>query len=200
MQDFTIQTLGTLVVLFYAGLGVQVGRVWRAAGKCPVTAFRAGNLGESLRVMGALLWPLVVLGYAYSPEAFDGVPRLAFLQGWPASLAGLFLICLGGALYIVSAQTLGNAWRIGTDPGQKAALVTTGIYSRIRHPIYSGLWLMFLGVFLMVPNLVFGTLWAAASTAILQHALHEERFLASLFGREYRDYLSRTGRFFPILC
>lgn len=77
-------------------------------------------------------------------------------------------------------------------------LVTWGAYARIRHPFYSAFLLAFAAQLLALPHAL--TL-AAAVYAILALTLtahrEERRLSASRFGREYRNYMCQTGRFWP---
>src|SRR2546425_925862 len=52
---------------------------------------------------------------------------------WGASLAAI--LCFAGTLECWAR--MGKSWRMAVTPGQKSELITTGLYSRIRHPIYA---------------------------------------------------------------
>ena len=71
-------------------------------------------------------------------------------------------------------------------------LVTSGIYSKIRHPGYLGLILIYLGfafgfgiVWMLIPAFIFITLTYLT-------AMKEEDLLKSKFGNEYEDYMKRV--------
>jgi len=77
-------------------------------------------------------------------------------------------------------------------------LVTTGIYSKIRHPGYLGIMLAYFGA-----SLCLGSLPAlmVASTLTALHvltAIKEEELLLKKFGREYEEYMEKVKwRFIP---
>jgi protein-S-isoprenylcysteine O-methyltransferase Ste14 len=77
-------------------------------------------------------------------------------------------------------------------------LVTSGIYSKIRHPGYLGLILIYFGL-----ALIFGIVWMlipAAVFTVLTYltAKKEEEFLEQEFGREYQEYMNQVPwRFIP---
>ncbi len=76
-------------------------------------------------------------------------------------------------------------------------LVTTGIYSTIRHPLYSSLFLLNWGVYLKLPSAA-GTLLACAATLFLvATAKADERECIQYFGGEYSIYMKRTKMFIP---
>ena len=77
------------------------------------------------------------------------------------------------------------------------ALVTTGIYQYIRHPLYSSLLLLTWGTFFKAPSWL-GALLAMASTLFLYAtARADEAECLRFFGQEYRNYMSHTKRFVP---
>lgn len=82
---------------------------------------------------------------------------------------------------------------------QTTALVTTGIYGYIRHPLYSSLLLLAWGVFFKSPSL-FGGLLVLASTIFLYFtARADEAECVRFFGPAYQAYMGRTERFVPYL-
>ena len=79
------------------------------------------------------------------------------------------------------------------------ALVTTGIYAYIRHPLYSSLLLLAWGIFFKAPSLP-GILLAFVATAFLiATARADEGECIQFFGTEYQDYMQKTKRFIPFL-
>lgn len=50
--------------------------------------------------------------------------------------------------------TWGTSWRIGVDPGERTALVTTGVFALARNPIFTAMTVTSLGITLMTPNLI----------------------------------------------
>lgn len=76
-------------------------------------------------------------------------------------------------------------------------LVTTGPYARTRNPMYTGFIMLSLSMAMMASNLLvlfFAVLVILPFPWIVRE---EERMLLETFGEEYREYMRRTGRFFP---
>ncbi|UCB45140.1 MAG: isoprenylcysteine carboxylmethyltransferase family protein [Spirochaetota bacterium] len=76
--------------------------------------------------------------------------------------------------------------------GQKAKLVTTGIYSKIRHPMYIGLVLLHIGL-----PFIFKSFIACLSTILWASLIaiwtrFEEKNLEQRFGKEYIEYKQQT--------
>ncbi len=92
---------------------------------------------------------------------------------------------------------MGASWRVGIDRDDPGPLVTGGLYSRIRHPIYAGMLLATSGLAATTGDVLSVIVAAGAWIAIPIEARLEEEFLLARHGEEYRRYLSTTGRFWP---
>lgn len=112
---------------------------------------------------------------------------------------GLGLCALGVGLAIWSRHLLGRNWSGTVELKQGHELIDSGPYRRVRHPIYSGLLLLFLGNAVMVGDwrgllavaIVFGSFWYKLKL--------EERWLAERFGETYVAYRRRTKALIPAL-
>jgi len=80
-----------------------------------------------------------------------------------------------------------------------SALVTTGPYGRIRHPLYASLMCLALGIFLKGPAVPTAALTAAALACLVLTALKDEQECIQYFGDAYRDYMRTTKRFIPFV-
>jgi protein-S-isoprenylcysteine O-methyltransferase Ste14 len=112
------------------------------------------------------------------------------------TIAGLVLYGSGALTHLVSMATLGRSFSNQVELQAEHHLVTTGIYSFIRHPVYSGiLHLTFSSAFMM--NSLLALLPAAVvAWSVAGRIRREERFLVeNLPG--YREYMLRTKRLVP---
>jgi protein-S-isoprenylcysteine O-methyltransferase Ste14 len=78
-------------------------------------------------------------------------------------------------------------------------LVTHGLYKYIRHPQYTGLFLIMLGWIMHFPTLLTLIIFPVLAVAYYWLARKEEGELEEVFGGEYRKYRDQTPRFFPRL-
>ena len=78
-----------------------------------------------------------------------------------------------------------------------SALVTSGIYRYIRHPLYSSLLLLAWGTFFKSPSWLGGALALAASVSLCLTAKADERECLAFFGDDYKVYIGSTKRFIP---
>ena len=76
-------------------------------------------------------------------------------------------------------------------------LVTTGPYHWVRHPLYSAGTMFFLSMGLLSAKWIFMALVGVMVVFLPVRIPREEANLIEEFGDEYRDYMKRTGRFFP---
>jgi protein-S-isoprenylcysteine O-methyltransferase Ste14 len=79
------------------------------------------------------------------------------------------------------------------------ALVTTGIYGYIRHPLYSSLLLLAWGVLFKSLSWITVPLGIAATGFLVATARADERECIDFFGEEYRDYMQNTKMFIPFI-
>jgi len=100
-------------------------------------------------------------------------------------------IALSGNLAFRRARTTPNPFR----PQNASSLVSTGIYSVTRNPMYLGLLLVLLGwaAFLCSALALFGPIAFLAYIARFQ-IVPEERVLLAKFGAAYSEYLARVRR------
>jgi tetrahydromethanopterin S-methyltransferase subunit A len=101
-------------------------------------------------------------------------------------------------LFWRSHADLGRNWSVHVRVREDHTLVTSGVYSWIRHPMYAALLLAAAGLIPVLHNwVVAAAMLSVAFLFAVVRAPHEERFLISHFGERYRTYISRSGRLFP---
>jgi len=107
----------------------------------------------------------------------------------PARYVGLALAVIGLAGVIAARYTLGRSFSVTP---QAIALVTTGIYSRIRNPIYVSGEVLLIGIAIMLwkPSLLL--LFLVVIPIQTWRARQEARVLEDKFGEQYREYRRRT--------
>ena len=103
--------------------------------------------------------------------------------------AGLSFSLVSAVLWGLARWQLGEAFSV--DP-EARKLVTRGLYSRIRHPVYLFGDLAYLGALLALQVWPALLIWLAVVLVDIRRARREERVLAEAFGPEYMAYRSRT--------
>jgi protein-S-isoprenylcysteine O-methyltransferase Ste14 len=108
-------------------------------------------------------------------------------------LAIMVLIILGGVINLIGLLTLRRAFTIMTEARE---LISHGIFRYVRHPLYTGHFIMFFGSLLLRLHIAPIALYALFCIGQILRAKIEEKTLAQTFS-EYADYKDRTGMFFP---
>jgi protein-S-isoprenylcysteine O-methyltransferase Ste14 len=116
---------------------------------------------------------------------------LAIVAGLRGTLWYIALCLSAGCsvLWFVARWQLGDAFSVAPEARQ---LVTRGLYSRIRHPIYVFGTLAFLFLVLALQGWFALIIWLVVILIQVRRARREERALAEMFGEEYTAYRSRT--------
>ena len=110
---------------------------------------------------------------------------------------GIILMVGGLAIVIVSLVSLGAALTPTPVPQESAALRTKGIYSLVRHPVYSGILIAALGFTLAVGSIWQVVAWVALAVFFYAKAFWEDRLLAEKHGVAWFDYADHVSSFIP---
>jgi protein-S-isoprenylcysteine O-methyltransferase Ste14 len=114
---------------------------------------------------------------------------------WP----GVILIVAGLLFTVWARQRLGRNWSGTVQVKQDHQLILDGPYGFVRHPIYTGLVVAFLGSAIVIGDwfallavlIAFGSFWRKLTL--------EERFMRETFGTAYEEYRARTAALIPYL-
>lgn len=130
--------------------------------------------------------------------AIAGLDRLTDNDLVP--ILGLVIAVVGIALSYLAQVAMGSEWRIGIDKTEATRLVTSGVFSLVRNPIFTAMTFTAAGFAAMVPNVIGVAAVACFLAAIeLQVRFVEEPHLRRLHGEFFYDYAARVGRFVPFL-
>lgn len=111
-------------------------------------------------------------------------------------LIGIGLIVLVTTLLwiFMSQIQMGGNWRVGIDDKNESALVTGGLFSLSRNPIFLGIKLNALGFFLVLPNAVTLVILITGALLIDIQVVLEEEFLTNVHGDKYLEYCASVRR------
>ncbi|HOV46090.1 MAG: isoprenylcysteine carboxylmethyltransferase family protein [Spirochaetes bacterium] len=113
------------------------------------------------------------------------------------ALPGFILILLSICINFVSRRDLARYWTLFSTTEKEQKLVKTGIYAKVRHPIYLSGLILSLGFTLIAGNL-YGLLFFILSlVAFVTRIKKEERELITKFGEEYKEYAKETSLLVP---
>lgn len=142
---------------------------------------------------------------ACSPVLFlslnPGIGFAALPCGWKAAVVAVaVLVSFAGIAvraYTIGTTPHGTSGR-NTDKQVAKSLNTKGIYSVVRHPLYLGNYLMWLGLLLFIFNLPFLVCVSLVYWLYYERIMYaEERFLEREFGQQYLDWSMSVPAFWP---
>ena len=186
-------TMNTLVILdwMWAALGAYwLFSAWRAEKSVTHEAsfWRVGRLA----ILAATFILLLSRWTGMGPLAWRVVPD------WPlAHGLGIALTAAGILLCVWARVHLGKFWSDKIVLKADHQLIRSGPYSRLRHPIYSGMLLGIAGTTIALGELRGAVAFALLGTSYFIKAVQEERLLAAQFGEEFRTYRRQTGFVVP---
>lgn len=134
-----------------------------------------------------------ILAFAWTAPAIPWLrPQL--------TIAGIVVVALGAVLRWWSIFTLGRYFTFDVAVRSKQPVVQSGPYRYMRHPSYTAILIMLLGVGLALTN------WASliimlvgGVVGLLYRVNVEERELVEALGQPYADYMRHTKRFVPLI-
>ncbi len=148
-----------------------------------------------------VLVALVVFGQIGMPLLAIATPLLAFANYRPPNSAlwfGIASFSFGLWLFWRSHADLGSNWSVSLELEREHRLVTSGVYSRIRHPMYASFFAMALAQAALIPNLMAGLAALVAVTILyVVRKPNEEAMMLEHFGSDYVAYMRRSGGVIP---
>lgn len=125
---------------------------------------------------------------------------LSILFGWShlssnSRFTGFCVGAIGDIIFLISVLCMKDSWRAGIPDRDKTELVTDGIYSYSRNPAFLGFDFQYIGVLLMYCNLLTLMFTIFAISMLHMQILQEERYLSSVFGKEYQEYRHKVFRY-----
>lgn len=188
---------GLFLAYFAAAFVWPTVRIWRQTGINPYVlpstddAYGFVTSGFKLVLAGLALY---VVAQAVWAEADRLLGTLPWLVHSAARTAGWTLLLAALAWTVIAQAQMGKSWRIGIDVKNRTILVTTGLFSFSRNPIFLGMRLSMLGLILLRPNVVTVALGLAADVLIQIQVRLEEEFLTQQHGAAYAGYMRKTRR------
>ena len=113
-------------------------------------------------------------------------------------IAGLSMYIIGYIIYVAGRLEIKEWFAELWMPSKLGeGFTTTGIYGRIRHPLYAGGILFSFGIVVIFQTWFGLLLFIYPLIMMVRTAYKEEALLLERFSEEYDQYMKRTGRFLP---
>jgi protein-S-isoprenylcysteine O-methyltransferase Ste14 len=184
-QLITFVAVGSMLAYGVAAYAIRS----RARRERPASVAAVGGIAANSPYF---IWvPYVVIALRPGPEV-DVPDGLRWI--------GLALVVAGALLSIWSAATLGRHFDVELEVHGGHEVVRRGPYAIVRHPIYTGIAVHFLGACLATGNLVLlaGTL-LISFPALSQRASAEEALLRRVLGDAYERYAREVSMLVPFI-
>jgi protein-S-isoprenylcysteine O-methyltransferase Ste14 len=197
MPDQNTLLLIYFVAFFLLAFVIRSVLVYRSTGINPLVLQRTqdayGYVGTAFKVL-MLVCAAVVTLLAFVPHAANWLGEIAPLE--ITSIKGLGWFCLVVSLLwmLIAQSQMGASWRIGIDSANRTELVSKGLFTISRNPIFLSTRVALLGFFLVAPNAATLALLAAAEVIIQVQVRLEEKHLLGLHGLAYEQYCSKVPR------
>ncbi|MEM8652436.1 MAG: protein-S-isoprenylcysteine O-methyltransferase [Pseudomonadota bacterium] len=125
-------------------------------------------------------------------DGFDYTPAIV------TAAIGTIILFISLRMFRLTHKALGAMWSHSLDLREDHKLVTSGIYEKVRHPMYTAFWLWALGAAFLLPNWVAGFSGLVGfGTLYFLRVGQEEQMMKDEFGSEYDAYMQRTKRIIP---
>ena len=114
-----------------------------------------------------------------------------------STLAWLIVMGLSLVFLLAGYTLMSKGWR--QIHGAHDSLVTDGVYAYVRHPQYTGLFLIITGFLIQWPTLLTVIMAPVLIFAYVRLSRSEEAVVQQKFNQDYLDYASRKPMFFPAM-
>lgn len=185
--------------LFRSLFGLMWGgwlALWIAMSRRTKVAAETESALSWLSHVGPLLVAAYLLAAPAPLPALNG--RFVPLAIWPAAL-GAALTFAGLASSVWARFTIAANWSSDVQLKRGHELIVAGPYAWVRHPIYTGILLMFLGTALAVGEWRAALAVAVAAAAFWRKLSLEEAVMRRGFGGAYDRYAARTPALIPFV-
>jgi protein-S-isoprenylcysteine O-methyltransferase Ste14 len=193
-QDYVIRMIKIWLYLFlafllvYSYIGQYISRKYGAKIVDWPTAIRSKD------------YTLFLLAIPQTVLILDTVMVLYNMTyGETLVLIGFIIMITGMGFNFIVRTNLGKNWVPLAKTTDGKELVTEGIYSKVRHPFYLSILILFLGITIISSNL-YGLLFLILTLiSLIVRIKKEETELIAKFGEEYKKYKKETPMIIPHL-
>ncbi|WP_423128512.1 methyltransferase family protein [Gaoshiqia sp. Z1-71] len=150
-------------------------------------------IGKAYKVISAIAFITITLN-AFIPALMPFLTPVESLKSDYLVWVGYGLLHLSFITIFIAQRNMANEWRIGIDNKNKVNLITKGLFGISRNPIFLGIIIVFIGLFLIIPNVVTAVVLVSGLIVIQVQVRLEEDFLLASLGNEYKEYMTKVKR------
>lgn len=175
--------------------------LWKNTGVNPLTFNKGDDAhGYNGKVFGiiSIIELIVVSIYAFIPSLHKCLLPFWYLENGSLHYVGWGLLILSLIIVWLAQSNMRESWRIGIDEENKTELITSGFFAFSRNPIFLGIMIANVGLFLVLPNAFTFLIVALSTTSINTQIRLEEAFLTEEHGEQYTSYRSKVNRWLTL--
>ena len=186
-----------LLIFFGLAMILPSYRVWKTTG---VNPYKLGKSESAHDYVGTLFRltifsvALVVIAFAFLPNLYEYLVPISYLSNATLNIVGQTLLTIAVIWVLVAQVHMQKSWRIGIDEDVKTELVQTGLFKISRNPIFLGMRVMLLGLFLVLPSAATLVILFVGDLLIQIQVRLEEEFLTRTHGKAYLAYQKQVRR------
>lgn len=198
MTDFIRFFIPFYFILFFivSFLGVSIS-VARKIGKNPNvlpdddSAYALVGWYFKLILIALFIYTILFLLF---PDTIKSTYELSVLKSNTFQYIGIGLMTVSFIWVIVAQLHMKDSWRIGIDRDLKTKLITNGVFSFSRNPVFLGMIVSLIGFFLLLPTII-SLIFLIIGNILIQIQIRlEEVHLLKQHGQIYQTYKKRVGR------
>lgn len=193
----TLQIFLPVYFIIYFGVAF-IGKSWLVAKKInksplvlPKDDSAYGLIGRYFKLTLIALF-IYVLIYAFTDKGL--FLTISYIENNIFQYTGVGMLIVSLIWTIVAQNHMEDSWRIGIDEENHPPLITTGLFSVSRNPIFLGMIVSLGGLFLSTPNALTLVFIIVGYILIQIQIRLEEEFLIRQHGEEYILYQQKTNR------
>jgi protein-S-isoprenylcysteine O-methyltransferase Ste14 len=189
--------LAYFLLVFGLAFALPTYRVWKSTGHSP---YKLGNSDSAHDYIGRyfrltlLACAFVVMVFVFTPDLYQQFLPIGPLSNPILFWVGSLLLFLALTWVLIAQSQMEKSWRIGIDQEVKTELVQRGLFTLARNPIFLGMRVMLLGLFLVLPNGLTLTILTTGEILMQIQVRLEEEFLTRMHGQSYLDYQNKVNR------
>lgn len=186
-----------LVVFFVVAMAGRSYLFWKQTG---INPYKLGKTESAHDLIGAffrfvsLLVILATAVYSLFPVLYPYIGPIEWLEITYLRIGGAALLISALIWVSVGQVQMGASWRIGIDREVKTDLVEKGLFSVSRNPIFLGMRVLLLGLFLVIPNALTLLAFGIGDVLMQVQVRLEEEHMSRLHPEAFEDYRQRVRR------
>ena len=171
--------------------------MWKKTGVNPLVFDKSDDAhGFNGRVfaMISVLELIVIAIYAFKNEWYEYLLPFWYLENPTLVIIAWTLLIISLLIVWLAQAQMASSWRIGIDVKNKTRLVTKGLFSISRNPVFLAIMIANLAMFLIIPNAFTLVILSLSALSTSTQIRLEEDFLKHELGDEYLLYFKKVRR------